>query len=138
MIDRVILIADDDPTDREFFAQALQKACSTVRIFEVKDGEEAIDYLAGNGKYADREAYPFPSYLVLDLKMPRRSGLEVLEWLRVNLATRALPVTVLTGSGLQGDRDRVEKLGADYQVKPVEYSALEDIARNLCIRAGFV
>lgn len=138
MNEPIILIADDDPTDRRFFAEALREACPRVRIFEVADGEEAIDYLAGSGKYGEREAYPFPAHLVLDLKMPRRSGLEVLEWLRGNPATRALAVTVLTGSGLGRDRENVEKLGADYRVKPMEYGALEEIARSLCRRAGWL
>ncbi len=138
MSDRVVLIADDDPSDREFFAQALREACPPVRMVEVTDGEEAIDYLAGNGKYADRGAYPWPDHLILDLKMPRRSGFEVLEWLRGNPATQALPVTVLTGSGLRGDRERAAKLGADYHVKPVEYTGLEEIARNVCRKAGFL
>jgi len=137
MATTVILIADDDVHDRRFFAEALTDVCPSLRILEVADGEAAVDYLSGNGKYADRAAYPFPDHLVLDLKMPHRTGLEVLEWLRGNPPTRELPVTVLTGSALGSDRKRVRELGADYQVKPVQYSDLQEIARTLCRKAGF-
>jgi DNA-binding response OmpR family regulator len=134
---RVILIADDDPSDAHFLRLALEETRLGLRIHDVGDGQEAVDYLAGNGKYRDRESFPFPAHLILDLKLPRLSGFEVLRWLRGREDIGGLPVTVLSGSQLPGDIQQVAALGAEYLVKPVEYAELKALVRELCRRAGF-
>jgi CheY-like chemotaxis protein len=122
---RVILIADDDAADVYFLTRALQEILPCFLVRSVADGKQAIDYLAGNGDYSDRTASPFPAHMFLDLKMPLISGLEVLQWLRAQPPEIGqLPVTVLSGSELASDIERVKDLDADYIVKPIEYSAL--------------
>jgi CheY-like chemotaxis protein len=89
-------------------------------VFHVEDGKAAMDYLAGQGAYADRVRHPLPAVVLLDLKMPFFSGHEVLEWVRTQPELSALKVYVLTSSGEMTDRDRVKKAGAEgYFVKPL-------------------
>jgi CheY-like chemotaxis protein len=123
---RVILIADDDASDLFFLRQAFEERCPGVEIHEARDGQEAIEYLQGRGEFADRTKHPLPAEIVLDIKMPRRTGLEVLEWVRQRPELRDLSVTVLSGSELAGDMEKARALGARYFVKPVEYAALLD------------
>lgn len=135
MIDKVVLIADDDEGDVFFLIKALKEARPGIFVAAVADGQQAINYLAGHGKYADRTASPFPAHMFLDLKMPFVSGLEVLQWLRRQpQEISQLPVTVLTGSALGSDIEKVRSLGADYMVKPVEYAALRDMVRQFAQR----
>jgi CheY-like chemotaxis protein len=95
-------------------------------------GEEALDYLAGGGDFADRELHPFPALMLLDLQLPRRSGHEVLEWLRSRHELRRLPVVVLTSSREPKDINRAYELGANsYHVKPVSFDALLEMVRVL-------
>ncbi|MBI5200369.1 MAG: response regulator [Elusimicrobia bacterium] len=134
MSEGVVLLVDDDETDVEFFRQAVREACPAARVEDLPDGQEAVDYLSGRGKFADRGRFPAPAYLVLDVKLPRLTGLEVLAWLRSKPEFAALAVTVLSGSQLDSDRETAERLGAEYIVKPVGYAELLDIARELCRR----
>jgi DNA-binding response OmpR family regulator len=98
----------------------------------VLDGEEAVVYLAGEGRYADRLRYPLPGLVLLDLKLPRRSGLEVLQWLREQQVLRRLPVVVLSSSREATDIDRAYDLGANsYLVKPVGSDALLGMVRAM-------
>lgn len=120
----VILIADDDSGDAFFLSRAIADSGRDVRVQTVSDGQEAIDYLAGAGKYSDRRAYPLPDRLLLDIKMPKRSGFEVLEWARSRPEFSLLPVAILSGSELPDDVRRARSLGADYLVKPIEYTGL--------------
>lgn len=130
----VILIADDNPTDRFFLEEALKTSCPGATIICVSDGQEAIDYLAGTGKFADRTTYPLPSHIFIDIKMPRRSGFEVLRWLRGTHDVGQTPVTVLSGSQISEDIDQARALGAEYVVKPIGYQDLLEIARAFCRR----
>lgn len=132
----VVLVADDDASDVFFFRKAFLEACPEARIMDVADGQEAIDYLAGSGPYADRTKYPFPSDVFLDVKMPRRSGLEVLAWIRGRPELASLFVAVLSGSQLSEDINRAQLAGAVYLVKPIEYSALLELMRGYCRRRG--
>jgi len=126
-----VLIVDDDETDVLFLADALKKTVPGLFVASVPNGQQAIDYLAGRGKYADRTAWPFPTHMFLDLKIPLVSGFQVLEWVRSQQQEIAqLPVTVLSGSELASDIERVQALGADYRVKPIEYAALLALARE--------
>src|ERR1041384_6928520 len=93
-----ILLAEDDPDDVLLAQIALRKARLANPLQIVRDGEEAIAYLQGEGRYADRNRYPLPILLLLDLKMPKVNGFQVLEWLRKQPLLSRLPVAVLTSS----------------------------------------
>lgn len=117
----LILIAEDNEDHVFFLRRALNKGAVLNPVFVVKDGDEAIAYLAGAGKYADRYEYPLPALLLLDLKMPGRDGFEVLEWIRQQPGLRRLRVVVLTTSDNPNDVNRAYELGANsFIVKPLE------------------
>jgi len=117
----VILLAEDDEVAVLLTRRAFAKAGLINPVHVVSDGEEAIAYLSGTGKYANRCEYPLPILLLLDLKMPRKGGLEVLEWIRQQPSLSALRVIVLTTSDLVQDVNRAYQLGANsYIVKPVD------------------
>src|SRR5437773_1095550 len=121
----VILHVEDDANDVVLVGLALKKAGAAASVQVVNDGEEAIEYLSGAGAYGDRQAHPLPSLVLLDVKLPRRSGLEVLLWLRARDDLRRLPVVMLTSSNQPVDVNRAYELGVNsYLVKP---SALEDL-----------
>ena len=98
---------------------ALQKAAFSNPLFVARDGQQLVEYLAGEGPYADRTCYPFPSLLLLDIKMPRLSGFDVLSWLQDRPEFDYLPIVVISGSVLEEDMRKAKELGADdYRVKP--------------------
>lgn len=130
MVRLTILIADDDESDAFFLRRAVEACAPDSRIFCVSDGEQALDYLAGHGRYSDREAYPPPDRLLLDVKMPKLGGFEVLEWLRARPQLVGLKVAILSGSQLPDDMERARKWGAAYLVKPLEYAALARVVRE--------
>src|SRR4051794_12182666 len=114
-----ILQVEDDDNDVFFLQHAFQEAGITHSIQRAKDGQEAIEYLAGAGEFADRKRYPLPCLTILDLKMPRKGGLEVLEWLREESNLSSLPVIVFSSSAQPSDIDRAYELGANsFVVKP--------------------
>ena len=128
----LILLAEDQEIDVFLMRRALKKAAVVNPIFVACDGQEAIDYLEGAGPYADRKTYPLPALLVVDLKMPRMDGFDVLAWLQSHAAFDALPTVVLSGSGLEEDVLKAKGLGAaDYRVKPNEPAALTEIVHQL-------
>jgi len=96
----VILVAEDDENDVFFLRRAFLKAGLANPLVAACDGQAAVDYLEGTGVYADRKSYPLPGLLLLDLKMPRKSGLEVLTWLRERPELSQIPVVVLSSSVL--------------------------------------
>jgi DNA-binding response OmpR family regulator len=98
----------------------------------IQDGDAAIDYLDGVNDYADRDRYPFPVLILLDLKLPRRSGLEVLGWLRQQPELKRLPVIILTSSQENTDVNRAYDLGANsYLVKPLGLNALVEVVTTI-------
>jgi CheY-like chemotaxis protein len=116
---QLVLVVEDTEEDFELLKIAIRRAKVTTRVELVRDGQEAIDYLCGAGKYADRGAYPFPGVLFLDLKLPRVNGFEVLKWLKEHEQCKVVPVMVLTSSELDQDVDYAYRLGANcYMVKP--------------------
>jgi CheY-like chemotaxis protein len=128
----IILLVEDDINDALLAKRALKQAGVTSRIAEISDGEEAITYLAGNTPFHDRTKYPLPSLILLDLKMPKLNGFEVLSWLQSRPELAKIPVVVLTGSMLPEDRNQARQLGAvGYEVKPVEFEQIVAIAQNL-------
>lgn len=129
-----ILLTEDDSTDVLLFERAFRKAHLADRLEVVPDGEHAVAYLAGDGAYADRERYPLPWLVLLDIKLPRKSGLEVLAWLRQQPGLKHLPVVMLTSSGLAGDIGRAHEGGANaYHVKPASSEELLDLVRSLAV-----
>jgi CheY-like chemotaxis protein len=126
----VALVADDDKNDRQLMRMAIERARVPLETREVHDGEEAIDYLRGEGRYADRIEYPFPSLLIVDLKMPRMDGLGVLRWLQEHPECSALPVVMLSGSGLEKDVVEAHRRGVKaYFVKPSEFGQLKELVK---------
>ena len=114
---------------------ALQRSGLPNPLFVARDGQEAVDYLAGEGPYADRTSYPLPSLLLLDLKMPRMNGFDVLEWLQRRSELSSFPVVVLSGSDLEADVQKAKKLGAhDYQVKTAAIDHLVRLFHELHAR----
>lgn len=129
---RSILLVEDDPNDVLLIRRAFHKIGSETPLHVVEDGERAVSWLNGDGELADRDRHPQPDLLLLDLKLPRFSGFEVLQWLRGQPGLRRLPVIVLTGSRESSDVNRALDLGANsYLVKPVGFDALLDIVRTL-------
>lgn len=127
-----ILLAEDNEDDLWLMQQALRKACLPRPAMVVRDGEQAIDYLAGNGIYANRSEYPFPFVLLLDLKMPRRDGFEVLEWWRSEPRSQHLTIIVLTSSASRVDIERAYALGAtSYLCKPSELADLSEMVGRI-------
>jgi CheY-like chemotaxis protein len=127
-----ILLAEDDDDDLMLMLNALRKAKLPGEPMVVRNGAEAIDYLAGNGIYSDRTRYPFPFVLLLDLKMPLKTGFEVLEWWRKEPRKQHLTTIVLTGSMHRGDIERAYNLGAtSYLCKPAELADLTEMVERV-------
>jgi CheY-like chemotaxis protein len=127
-----ILLVEDDDNDVVLIQRALRKADIPNEVQVVRDGERAIEYLEGSGEYKDRAKYPLPSLILLDLKLPRRSGHEVLEWVRRQDALKRLPVVILTSSRQAVDVNRAYDLGVNsYLVKPVTFDGLMELVRTL-------
>jgi CheY-like chemotaxis protein len=128
----MLLHVEDDPNDVLLLRRAFQKAGIEIAIASVGDGVEAVNYLGGQGAYADRTKHPLPSLILLDLKLPKKSGLEVLEWLRGQGDLRLIPVIVLTSSQDAGDVRRAYELGANsYLVKPAQSATLGEMMKAL-------
>jgi CheY-like chemotaxis protein len=118
-----ILLAEDNEDHVTLIKRAFVHARLLNPVRVVNDGQEAIEYLNGDGKYADRKEYPFPALLLLDLKMPNKNGFEVLEWIRQQPALRNLRVVVLTTSDQIFDVRRAYDLGASsFLTKPLDLS----------------
>ncbi|MBD2414316.1 two-component system response regulator [Nostoc calcicola FACHB-389] len=129
---QTILLAEDDSDQVLLIRRALRKANLMQPLQVVSNGEAAISYLCGEGEYADRERYPLPILVLLDLKMPRKSGFEVLEWLKQQTELRRLPVVVLTTSKQRTDVHKAYDLGVNsYLVKPVAFSDLTAMIKLL-------
>ena len=123
MLDKSILLVEDDPQDEALTLRALKKAGVCNHIDVVRDGQQALDYLFGEGEFADRAEKLLPTVVLLDIGLPRLSGLEVLTRLRENERTRLLPVVMLTSSDEPEDRLRSYQSGANsYVRKPVGFS----------------
>jgi CheY-like chemotaxis protein len=124
-----ILLAEDDKNDIFLMRRAFDSAGYQNPLFIVHNGQEIIDYLEGKGQFSQREKYPLPSLLLLDLKMPLMDGYDVLAWLRDHNEFDMLPVVVLTSSKLDEDVLKTRQLGVyDYRVKP---HVFEDLVRLL-------
>lgn len=127
-----ILLVEDNPNDAEMAIRALKKNNLANNVHHVEDGAEALAYLFGTGKYAGRDVNSTPKVVLLDLKLPKVDGLEVLRRIKSGEATRTIPVVVLTSS--KEERDLVDsyRLGVNsYIAKPVEFDKFVDAVKNL-------
>ena len=126
----VILLAEDRDDDVRLITRAFEQTGVNVPIHVVRDGEEAILYLSGQGKYAVRDEYPLPTVLLLDLKMPRADGFDVLNWIKTQPSLRSLLVLVLTNSEDIRDVNRAYALGANsFLVKPFDFADTKNLSR---------
>ena len=125
-MEQPILLIEDDSDSARLMTMALKKAGVQRPVVVLSDGDQAVEYLS------DREKNAPPCLLVMDLKLPRRSGLEVLTWLRSHADTRPLPVVMLTGSSASSDIEEALKLGIrSYHVKPTDFDDLKKLARMI-------
>ena len=127
-----ILMADDDPDDRQMTKEAFEEAHLANDLRFVKDGVELLDYLHRQGKYSDPASSPRPSIILLDLNMPRKDGREALQELKADPKLRSIRVIILTTSKADEDIARSYDLSAtSYITKPVTFDALVDVVRTL-------
>jgi CheY-like chemotaxis protein len=128
-----VLLVEDDLNDIFLVKRAFKMARIQNPLQVVTDGQEAINYLRGEGKYADREAFPLPKLIVMDIKMPRRSGFEVLEMVkRDSRPMRLIPIVIVSSSDNPADINRAYELGANaYMVKPVNFRAVERLFESI-------
>jgi CheY-like chemotaxis protein len=130
-----ILVADDDENDIFFLCRALERAGLRNPLIITHDGQEVIDYLGGAAPYADRARHPLPGLLLLDLKMPRMNGFEVLAWMEAHPEFNELPVVVFSSSSQEEDIRKARQLGADeYQIKPSDFYKLVQLVQEISAR----
>ena len=128
-----VLIVEDNPDDAELTVRELKKHTKSAKFFHVKDGEEALQFIFGTGKYAEkREVSNPPGIVLLDIKMPKVSGIEVLEKIKTDTRTQLIPVVMLTSSNESPDIKRCYDLGANsYIVKPVHFGDFASAIKNI-------
>jgi two-component system response regulator len=132
MGDKVILLVEDNPDDELLTLRALKKSNILNDVVVARDGAEALDYLFGEGTHADRDAKMLPQVVLLDLKLPKIDGLEVLRRLRADDRTALLPVVILTSSDEERDIVASYRLGANSFIrKPVDFSQFSEAVQQL-------
>ncbi|MBS1510961.1 MAG: response regulator [Bacteroidetes bacterium] len=128
-----LLLVEDNISDAELTIRELKKHNLANNLYHVKDGEEALEFIFANGRYAqNRKESGMPKLILLDIQMPRVNGLEVLEQLKTNVHTKSIPVVILTSSKEDPDIQRAYQNGANsYIVKPVNFEGFADSIKNL-------
>jgi CheY-like chemotaxis protein len=127
-----ILHVEDDPNDVLLVNRAIQKINAGMVLRSVSDGDQALAYLSGTDTFSNREEHPLPDLMLLDLKMPRKSGLEVLAWVRQQPMLKRMVVVIFTSSKHDQDLNRAYELGANsYLVKPVGFDALQETMKQV-------
>ena len=127
-----ILLVEDSPADAEMTIRALKKVNLANNLIHVEDGQEALDYMFGQGKFGGRDTSKQPKVILLDIKMPKVDGLEVLRQLKQNLLTRSTPVVIMTSSGEEKDMLMGYTLGVNsYVVKPVNFEGFAKAVSEL-------
>ena len=127
-----VLLVEDDLNDIFLVKRAFKKARIPNPLQVVTDGVEAIRYLQGEGRYGDRRSHPLPRLIVMDIKMPRKTGFEVLELIKKNGVLKRIPVIIVSSSDQTADINRAYELGANaYMVKPVDFRAVETLFQSI-------
>ncbi len=133
-----ILLVDDDDSFKRLIERALSNSQFKASLQYVWNGQEAISYLSRSEEFKDEVKYPWPCVVLLDLRMPRVNGFEVLEWRLARLDLKEIPFVILTSSDLRQDKERALELGADhYFVKPMslqELTAIIDALETICVK----
>jgi CheY-like chemotaxis protein len=130
--DKLILLVEDNPRDEALTLRALKKSNIVNKVVVVRDGVEALDYLFGTGTFADRDPTEVPQLVLLDLKLPKVDGLEVLKKIRATETTRRLPVVVFTSSSEDEDMVKSYDFGANsYVRKPVDFEQFVEATKQL-------
>jgi CheY-like chemotaxis protein len=130
---KTVLVAEDDPNDVRLLELAAQQfPASEIKFQIVRDGEEALAYLRGEGAFSDRQAHPLPDLVLLDVRMPRLDGFQVLQWIRSRPDFRQLKVFIWADSQFHSDISRAQEAGADRVIpKPNQMAALREILREI-------
>jgi CheY-like chemotaxis protein len=127
-----VLLVEDDLNDIFLVKRAFKKAQIPNPLQVATDGVEAIRYLQGEGKYADRQLHPLPSLIVMDIKMPRKTGFEVLDWIKKDGVLKRIPVIIVSSSDQPEDINHAYESGANaYMVKPVDFRAVETLFQSI-------
>lgn len=130
---RTILLVEDNPDDALFARRAFSRVCPEAHLTLARDGEAAVNYLSGRGEFEDRTLHPLPALILMDLKLPRKSGLEVLEWMRHTPALDDIPVIIFSSSNHPRDVERANELGVmAYHVKPISHQDYLETAKSIC------
>lgn len=125
-----ILLVEDDENDILLIRRALKKSHVDNPVYVARNGQEAIDYLSGQGKFSEREQFPFPQVVITDLKMPRLTGFDLLAWINEHPQFRVIPTIVLSSSKEELDVARSYGLGANtYMVKPADFEVLAQMTK---------
>jgi CheY-like chemotaxis protein len=128
----LILVVEDDDSDFFLLERAFRKNNITNPIVRVRDGLEGLHYLEGSGEYADRKKFPFPEVVILDLKTPRMSGMELLAWIRDHPQCRVIPTVIMSSSQQDVDVSKAYELGANtYFVKPTTFQDLVTLTKSI-------
>jgi DNA-binding response OmpR family regulator len=128
----LLLLVEDEPDDVALFRRALRIVRPGTSLTVARDGDEALELLSKHVEKSQEDGHPFPSHVILDLKLPRRSGLEVLEWIRRRRELREVRVVMLTSSPQSRDVERAQRAGVDrYYVKPPNFTELVDVVRTI-------
>lgn len=127
-----ILIVEDDPNDVDLFRLAFERIGISNPVQVARDGEEAIAYLSGQGEYAQRDRFPYPDFIMTDLKMPRKNGFDVLLWLKEENSRRIIPTVVFSSSNHVADINKAYHLGANaYLVKPPNFKEMIAVLKQM-------
>ena len=131
-MEKIIMLVEDNPDDEELTLRALRKANIANEVFVARDGTEALDFLFGTGRHAGLKTLPLPAVVLLDLKLPKLNGIDVLKRMRADPRTQLIPVVVLTSSSEDEDMLKSYQSGANsYVRKPVEFSAFANAVTQL-------
>ena len=127
-----VLLVEDDLNDIFLVKRAFKRAEIPNPLQVVTDGVEAQAYLQGVGKYADRQQHPLPRLIVMDIKMPRKTGFEVLEWIKTDGTLKRIPVIIVSSSDNVQDINRAYELGANaYMIKPMDFRSVESLFQSI-------
>jgi CheY-like chemotaxis protein len=127
-----ILLADDDSEDRMLIIDALDESRLKNKVQQVENGEELMQYLQNKGKYANKDAFPLPGIILLDLNMPKKDGHEALKEIKAIKKLRSIPIIILTTSKAEEDIVKTYNLGVNsYITKPVSFAAMVDVMKTL-------